>query len=671
MSNNEIKKVTLEYCLNLLSNNEPDAEVKELVESKEMLHKLRMEDTDNDEEYEISEADFFLTVGKFESKKSRSYEFIVNTGLKYQLAILQLCRRFIRTEEFPSSFDLSTLVQLPKPGSQLLLDNSRFLHIKLWAPRICEALAVREMKDAIFEAGTKYQIGGCPGQRTQFHLFVIKSLIALRIQPGGRHAGSILTVTDIIKFFDKQNLIDAMDSLHRAKVNKKFYRVWYKLNQNTVIQVKTGAGMSAQGLAGPVTGQGGGGTALASALNLDLGLNSHFSGSKDEECYGRVRLQPLIYLDDTARASYNVNSMKAGNMKLASLMMEKQLEVHPTKSGYLLFGSEQFKATCRLEIQESPVMLGKVHMKEKISEKYLGDILHSMGLKASVEATIKHREAKTKGAIYELRALVEDYRMQAVGGMQSAIELYEACIIPSLLSNAGSVVDMSQEAVDKLDKLQDTFGRVLLSLPQSAQRSSLQAALGLQGMKWRVWEEKILLIQAIRNQEEDGLAKEFLDEQLAMGWPGLGREVSEICQHLQLPDVSRVEIKKETIRKAIHYDHIKNLKLKLKGEKLKEMANSDVSARREYTGWSVLECRMAFRLETKMFQCRANMPRMYNRDLVCRGCTPDGISGPIEDQDHLEWCPGYSNLWAGLGPASTRGRVQYFMRVDHKRRTTS
>ena len=87
-----------------------------------------------------------------------------------------------------------------------------------------------------------------------------------------------------------------MDALYQAKVNPKNYRVWYKLNQNTVIQVKTGGGcMSAQGLAGPVTGQGAGGSALASALNLDLGLHSYFQGSRDEECYGNIRLQPLSY----------------------------------------------------------------------------------------------------------------------------------------------------------------------------------------------------------------------------------------------------------------------------------------------------------------------------------------------------------------------------------------
>ena len=73
-----------------------------------------------------------------------------------------------------------------------------------------------------------------------------------------------------------------------------------------------------------------------------------------------------------------------------------------------------------------------------------------------------------RGSIYELRGLIEDFRMQSVGGCQSALDLYESCILPSLLSNAGTWVEISNKAVKMLDSLQDTFGKVLLSLPASA-----------------------------------------------------------------------------------------------------------------------------------------------------------------------------------------------------------
>ena len=109
-----------------------------------------------EEDTEISEEDFFSTLAKFESKNSPTYNFIVKSGLKFRMAIYKVCKRFIDSEEFPSSFDVTTLIQLPKKGSQLFLDNSIFIHMKLWLPRLCEALAVRKMKENIIEAGTKF-----------------------------------------------------------------------------------------------------------------------------------------------------------------------------------------------------------------------------------------------------------------------------------------------------------------------------------------------------------------------------------------------------------------------------------------------------------------------------------------------------------------------------------
>ena len=42
-----------------------------------------MKDKKHDEDYEISDSDFFETVAKCEAKKSRSYQFLVNTGLEH------------------------------------------------------------------------------------------------------------------------------------------------------------------------------------------------------------------------------------------------------------------------------------------------------------------------------------------------------------------------------------------------------------------------------------------------------------------------------------------------------------------------------------------------------------------------------------------------------------
>ena len=66
--------------------------------------------------------------------------------------------------------------------------------------------------------------------------------------------------------------------------------------------------------------------------------------------------------------------------------------------------------------------------------------------------------------------------------------------------------------------------------------------------------------------------------------------------------------------------------------------------------------------------------------MVCRACSPrqEQEHGDKEqeerkqeqnekNQGRLKVCPGYSEIWSGLGPATEELRVQYFMRVKIKR----
>ena len=58
-------------------------------------------------------------------------------------------------------------------------------------------------------------------------------------------------------------------------------------------------------------------------------------------------------------------------------------------------------------------------------------------------------------------------------------------------------------------------------------------------MKRRVLEAKVMLLLVVRRQEEGGLAREVLEEQMAMGFPGLGQEVRKMCKEVGLPDAIR------------------------------------------------------------------------------------------------------------------------------------
>ena len=82
------------------------------------------------------------------------------------------------------------------------------------------------------------------------------------------------------------------------------------------------------------------------------------------------------------------------------------------------------------------MVLNDFPVKRKDSDRYLGQILHTGGVQASCMATIEDREPRIKGAVFEVQSVVQDFKMQAIGGMMAAWELWEKAMIPSLLSGA-------------------------------------------------------------------------------------------------------------------------------------------------------------------------------------------------------------------------------------------
>ena len=75
-------------------------------------------------------------------------------------------------------------------------------------------------------------------------------------------------------------------------------------------------------------------------------------------------------MDDTARATHDVNTMIAGNIQLVAIMKKKKIDIHTSQSGFFVFGSEHSKLP--LEVREEPIMIGSIVMKDKLLEKYPG-----------------------------------------------------------------------------------------------------------------------------------------------------------------------------------------------------------------------------------------------------------------------------------------------------------
>ena len=459
--------------------------VKVIVQMKEVLHDLRMKE-DTMKEFEIEPEEYEEVGKKFKAKDTKSYDFLVKADQKYQEAMGNFIRRMIKEEKFPSDFRKTTLQMLWKgKGPAEVLKNSRFLHMKSFLPRACEAVVVGRMKEQILKSSSIFQVGGQPGHSTDESIFVIKSLMARAEMLG---EGFIFSFIDIVGFFDNEQILDVMDCLDKKGVSRKAAKCWFKLNENTEIRVSTAAGMTESAEAGDLVGQGTAGAGLASQLNLDTGLQQYFGGSGDEMYYGGIRIKYTAFQDDIGKPSLGIKEAIAHMVKLSYMIEDKGVQAHPDKTCYLMVkGNKKDVEKMEDELKMTPVTFGDFTMKRKVKDKYLGQMLHEDGLEASVAATVEDRAGKFKGAVFEIRSIIEEFSMQSIGGMMAAKILLERALLPSLFSGSCNWTGVKKKTEDQCDDLINMYWKVIFKVPDSTLKIGLIAETSTIRTKWRIW----------------------------------------------------------------------------------------------------------------------------------------------------------------------------------------
>ena len=90
-------------------------------------------------------------------------------------------------------------------------------------------------------------------------------------------------------------------------------------------------------------------------------------------------------------------------------------------------------------------------MKRKECDKWLGDYLHCLGNKQSIVTKVKKPYGLAISSIMDIKNIVEDTRSSVTGGLSTALEMYELCIIPFLQNNSEVWDNLPKEALELLD----------------------------------------------------------------------------------------------------------------------------------------------------------------------------------------------------------------------------
>ena len=275
-------------------------------------------------------------------------------------------------------------------------------------------------------------------------------------------------------------------------------------------------------------------------------------------------------------------------------------------------------------------------------------------------------------SILEIKTIVEDYRNKHKGGIMTGINLWEMSVIPSLLNNCGTWNSVDIETMKKLNNLQNTLLRYLLSTPRSTPIPSLPWEFGVLPIKFRIIVKKLCLAKHINSLEEGSLAKEIFETQTNFSFPGLATEVKELLQELNLPDITDKKVCrtysktvwKNLVKKSIRQKCENELKQELnefiKLEKSKISEEQFIA--KDYLKTMTLEdARTNFKIRTEMLNLKFNYKHMPQNEKSLWLCDSCQIS--IESQSHIMWCPAYSELRVGKNINDDKDLIEYVKKV--------
>ena len=225
--------------------------------------------------------------------------------------------------------------------------------------------------------------------------------------------------------------------------------------------------------------------------------------------------------------------------------------------------------------------------------------LSSLGLADSVLQTIISREGKIRGACLEIAVIVNDWRAERLGGMETALMLWERCCIPSMLHGAGTWIEMNPVTEKRLNSKQSWFVRLIYQIGQGSPVSALLWDNFLLDMGLRVWVEKVMFVYHLRSLDKDSLAKRTYMQQKEHNFPGLVLETKIICQDLKIEDCNETKMSKVNYRllvvQACHAKNEERIRLAASNSKCSRIKEENYGKKSYIGTQNIKNCRSWFR----------------------------------------------------------------------------
>ena len=402
------------------------------------------------------------------------------------------------------------------------------------------------------------------------------------------------------------------------------------------------------------------------SLSLDSGVSTYYRDSQYEISYGRVGLSSLLYQDASMRMTTSVEGAIDGAKRFQKLMESRLLEVNTSKSVYLISGRKKTVSRIREEIRCNPICYNGNPLKEKTSEKWLGDVIHVSGNKASTLASINERKIRIYNAINEVISIIEDSRINKLGSGSFARKVWELAIVPALINNSDCWEVHNKEVQKELEKFQTAYFRGVLALPKSVPKPSICYEVNLLEMKYRMYSRLLNFMKHVHSSDSSSLCKQVLDEQITNDLPGLAKVAKEIEEEIGISGVFDENVNKlgfkKTVKEACKYANDESIANSISKYKKMSAIRDEMTKGNDYfCRESLTNVRTLFRFRVDLFEAKKNFKNKKeykDENYLCDSCESE-----VDENTHVLYCVAYKDLREGKSMNNDEELCQYLQKV--------
>ena len=354
-----------------------------------------------------------------------------------------------------------------------------------------------------------------------------------------------------------------------------------------------------------------------------------------------TRVPPCLFVDDINAISESYTKLQNQCNGISRALDTLSLQANEKKTMVIVVGTGYRANKLRKQLKNNPAIIQGKQIMTTDADKYLGFTLSQKGVSDSIKRTFDDRLDKAWSKMFSMKRLLKHPAVQKNGYIRSAITLFRATIIPTLLYSCECWFGISPTMIKTVEAAYRKLLYKFLDIPVHTKYESVLLQLGLKRAKDIIEGQKICYINRIWNEGVNPLGKQLIiednlncdnsDEESVVD------EIKRLCKEKNVKDIFETYTENQIIKLVI-----KNwMKGELWFESFKSKWSQTITTTRNvykpYHYMTRLRGRAVFLWKVGALRFRRHWKNYYQTKKMTYMC-PFPLCGHEDTYDHATEC---------------------------------